>query len=46
MTTHDYLPPTAEADERNERVVPSVRDAQFSGGRSGWTAQREWSTGG
>jgi len=38
MTTHDYLPPTAETDERNERVVPSVRDAQFSGGRSGWTA--------
>lgn len=46
MTTQDHLPPTAETEERNERVVSSARDAQSSGGRSeSNTAQREWSTG-
>lgn len=30
MTTHDHLPPTAETEQRNERVVPSARDAQYA----------------
>lgn len=46
MTTHDQLPATAETEERNERVVPSARDAQSSAGQSGSSAaQDEWSTG-
>jgi hypothetical protein len=46
MTTHDHHtevtpspasvnPPTWDSDELSERVVPSARTAEFSGGRSG-----------